>query len=258
MDGVLFLIFFSTLFIYNNHRLLGLTDINPKRFKSLTDSFLSSSYSIINDKRFYKAGVCLSLAGIMVSLFFCPLRILFLLIPMGIVSFAYSFPLIRRKSGMLRLREIPGMKIFFVSLVWAMTTVLLPIINLKISLFNWQVLLVLCRRILFIFAITIPFDIRDRQADSLNKMKTIPILFGERKAKLLALLALSCFLILALFQYGMKECYNFFFAFSISTLISAVLIWQSSASKKPYYYLVLLDGTMILQFLLVWLFNGEL
>lgn len=227
-DGLLSIIFFSTLFIYNHHRFIAL-----------------------RNNLFYQHATIVSLFGLIISAFYCPLKIILILIPLGFISFAYSVPLIRNKYGFVRLREIPGLKIFFLSLVWTLATVLLPILNLNLEFFTWPIFLTLTRRMLFVFAICIPFDIRDMQNDLRGNLRTLPVIMGERNAKILSLIALLCFFLLALFQFRFETFFNHALAFLLSSVITAMLVIKTYPWRKDFFYSVLIDGTMILQFLLV-------
>ena len=47
---------------------------------------------------------------------------------------------------------------------------------------------------------------------------------------------------------------SIFFALALSAVSSAIFIWKATPEKHDYYFTGLLDGTMIIQFSLVWLF----
>ena len=55
-------------------------------------------------------------------------------------------------------------------------------------------------RLFFILAITIPFDIRDLKYDEAN-LRTIPIIFGASKARLIGLLFLLVFEMISIIQF---------------------------------------------------------
>ena len=158
IDGLLFFIFFSTMFEYNLHRELSLNKVssksNPEKFKWA-----------LENKRLFKVTLYASLFGLMASVFFLSLSIILIIVPLGLITIGYSIPLIKNKTKKIRLRELPGVKILFVALVWGFTTVLLPAIDADLKLFTPAILFMLSRRILFVYAITIPFDIRDKQHD---------------------------------------------------------------------------------------------
>ena len=222
--GVLPLIFFSTLFIYN-YRLL--------------DSDIPTSLP----KSFLKIFVLLIVFGMMASCVFVRAEILLFLLPFGMLAVAYNLPFIR-------LRGIPYLKIFLISLIWAVVTVMVPAKDMGADIFTSEIGFVFLRRVLFIFALAMPFDIRDTSKDRSRHIKTLPVLFGEKKSKLFALGALGIYCALVFFSpFPSGRVGN---GLLLSAVVLAFLVLISSPSRSRYYYLILLDGTMILQFLLVW------
>ena len=75
---------------------------------------------------------------------------------------------------------------------------LLLVLENNISI-TQNIVLHLISRFLFVFAITIPFDIRDLKYDS-YKLRTIPLFFGVPKARFIAIITLFICVIIAIFQ----------------------------------------------------------
>ncbi len=120
---------------------------------------------------------------------------------------------------------------------------------------NIPTLFICIERALFIFAITLPFDIRDLSVDQSASLKTIPAVIGIKRTKIIA--AISIFLMISLCSLLFKmDFYNrsYLTALFISAIISYILIYFSKKGKHDYYYTGLLDGMMLLQFLLIELF----
>jgi len=128
----LFLIFFATLFEYNSHRFIAI--INNRNILKLEKN------SWVNEhlKLFYFI-VFISVAGFIVASVFAMREVLFALLPIGLLTLFYSFPLYKIGQRLFRFREIPGAKIFIISLVWSLTTIILPVIQKKISVDNLHV-----------------------------------------------------------------------------------------------------------------------
>ena len=105
---------------------------------------------------------------------------------------------------------------------------------------------------LFIFAITLPFDIRDLNVDNHGDVKTIPAVIGIEKTKKLGYGILVLCLALALCNHylGLYDL-KILIGLSISYLTSAWLVSFSSTERHDYFYSALMDGTMIIQFLIV-------
>lgn len=111
-----------------------------------------------------------------------------------------------------------------------------------------MVLTLFARRFLFILALAFVFDIRDYTKDRLTGTRTFPGVFGIRATKWLGLASLlaAAFLVPA----GVTPAHNA--ALLLPLLLAAVVIWQAEESRPDYYYALLTDGVMIVQFLTVW------
>jgi 4-hydroxybenzoate polyprenyltransferase len=165
----------------------------------------------------------------------------------GALSFAYILPFLKGK----RLRDIPYLKIILISMVWAFVCVILP---LSIVGRGWGLpeSLMFLEKALFIFALTIPFDIRDITWDAQTGVKTIPISVGTSKAKRWATYAIiSSFSIVFILSYFGVYTLNQYIALSISLTSSVFLIHKTKADKPNYFFYGLIDGQLILQSALI-------
>ena len=106
----------------------------------------------------------------------------------------------------------------------------------------------------FIFAITLPFDIRDLRVDNHDGVKTIPSVIGLQRTKRLGLLAIIvfCSLVVANYWLGTYQLVDLI-ALLISGLSTLYVVWISDQEKHDYFYSGLVDGTMVIQFALVML-----
>jgi len=177
-----------------------------------------------------------------------------LLFFIGLLALSYSFPLFRNKSKRVGLRNIPGAKLFIISMVWALSCVYVPIIELKstgTSVSLIALLLLTTKRFLFITAITIPFDIRDLFQDKQYNLKTLPVILGEKKSTLVCQALLILYIILLLIF--VPKLTLAIVGLTAVTLLTGWLIFKSRWEKNEYYYFLFLDGTLILQFLSVFI-----
>ncbi|MDB5155956.1 MAG: hypothetical protein JWR50_663 [Mucilaginibacter sp.] len=181
-----------------------------------------------------------------------------LLIFLGIISFAYSLPLFSLGDQKFGLRNIPGLKQFLITLVWTMSTVLLPILEAQdmhitnITLRDTTILI--AKRFLFIAALTVPFDIRDLFEDRESGLKTIPVAIGEKRAYLYCQFLLAGYIVL-LFLYRNNGFNTDFFALTLTAILAGWLIFKSEWKRNEYYYFFYLDGVLILQFVILMVFN---
>lgn len=180
-----------------------------------------------------------------------------LLVGLALISVSYSLPFFSSQEKRYSLRNIPGVKLFLIASIWSLSCVLLPILEMEsnnetaITLHDTMILIV--KRFLFIAAITVPFDIRDLFQDKSNDLRTIPVILGEKKALVICQALLAAYLIL-LFMFTDKLNSDYF-ALTLCTIITGWLIFKSKWEKNEYYYFLYLDGTMILQFLMLFIFS---
>ena len=105
--------------------------------------------------------------------------------------------------------------------------------NISIS---QNIVLHLIARFLFVFAITIPFDIRDIKFDVL-KLKTIPILFGIEMSKKVALIMLYVYASLELIQHLLiTPNKQIIFSAFLSCIYTQYLIKGSHEKQSGFYY----------------------
>lgn len=179
-----------------------------------------------------------------------------LLFSIGLLAISYNFPLFKDKSKRFGLRNLPGAKLFIISMVWALSCVCVPIIELKssgISVPLIALLLLTTKRFLFVTAITIPFDIRDLYQDKQYNLKTLPVILGEKRSTLFCQALLILYIILLLI-FVPKLTLAIAGLIAI-TLLTGWLIFKSRWEKDEYYYFFFLDGTLILQFLSVFVLH---
>lgn len=231
---LLALVFSSTVAVYNLDRLLG----GP-----LEDALARSGrHQWVSDHRNALWGLT-TVAGLTCAalLFFLDPVVLTGVLPLAVISAAYMVP-VRGK----RLKNVPGMKTGFIAGVWALATAGLPLLiaghGLFDALFEWVVL----ERFLFIFAITVPFEIRDVESDRESEIVSIVHVLGIRGSKGIALALLAAFALAAGLRFSATEPW-LAIAFGISALITGPLIARSTPERNDYFYSVLMDGTMLLQ-----------
>lgn len=243
----LFLIFFATLFEYNLHRLITILT-NKKAINSDKHSWVKKHL-----KLFYLL-VFISIAGFCMTVLQAKKEVLLILAPIAVLTLFYSTPISKRAEATLRLRQIPFLKIFLISFVWSVATALLPIIESQKTFNYTHISVILLERFLFIFAITVPFDIRDMSADKSAGLKTLPLLIGEKKSIVLATGALFLFLLISLIHYYFTHQLFLFLAFAVSCFSTLFFLNNDSTKRLQLYHYGILDGTILLQGLLVVVF----
>ena len=225
---------FGTISQYGLHRYIGLS--------RLEDQELNNRFLIIKENK-NSILLTVGLSGILSIYFWITMpaysRILAIL-PL-FLSLLYVVPVFTDNK---RLRDFPFIKIFLIALCWSLFSVTIPM--MEAGYISSDIALLSLERILFFYAITIPFDIRDYSIDIRNKVPTIPGQIGLQMAKHTASLS-SILGALILIYFGVS-----LVAASILSAVVLLLIYGSSDDRMDLYYTGLVDGTIILYFVLLY------
>jgi len=242
----LFIIFFATFFDYNLHRLYTL--------KYSETALKSDKYSWLNQhqKLFYTLMILASL-GFIACLFVADRRVILSLLPFAVSTIMYSIPLIPYHGRFIRLRDVPYLKAFIISLNWTFITFLLPYVKSETSIpiIDFTILNVL--RFLWIFALCLPFDIRDIESDLSYGLKTIPNQLGAIRSLVLASICNIASGVIAMLYFGWMHQYHFVFAFGLISIFTHVVLNNSKLKSYKYYHWGIVDGCLLLHFLIVYL-----
>ena len=170
------------------------------------------------------------------------------LILMAFLSLGYVLPILGNGR---RLRDIPYLKIFLIAIVWSVITVGLPFLELNNNIPTAHFLCLCMGRSCFIFALCIPFDIRDMDWDSRTNVKTIPLSIGVEKAKMLAILALIVSLSMNYLGKNtiVASPIHDFKIISVYA-ITAFMILKTHKNRSDYFFYGGVDGMILLQSLL--------
>jgi len=164
------------------------------------------------------------------------LAILFL----GIISILYPFAL----------RGIPFVKIFIISFVWTFSIMMLLVFENNIPISQniiWQFLSLF----LFVFSITVPFDIRDIDYDTQN-IVTIPLFFGVRRSKKIAIFSLLICGIISFFLYiKMALIMPHLLALIFLYILASIFILKSDKKNAKIYFSFWVESLGIFSYFLL-------
>lgn len=228
----LFVVFFATLCVYNFPKASVLFHRSSLRHKR-SFGFFALLFS--------------ALIGLAISLLMAQQEILAVVIPLGSLTLWYSIPFLKT----VKLRNIPYAKIFVIAFIWSAATVLIPFVHPSCTRDFFAVVGVFAERFFFIFAITIPFDMRDIALDQRSGLKTLPMLFDQRGSQKLSIVALMIFFSIATFHYAATHQHWVLLALGLSFALTLSFLCVERLRQWPLYYHALLDGSMLLQGLLV-------
>lgn len=187
------------------------------------------------------------------AVFFLQLGFIQKLYALGLAAFTALYALVELPVAgkLVKLRSIGILKTVFVAVVWSVTTVIIPLG--EINRHDSSLLFLLLRRFLFVLALTVCFEIKDIEADSRDGLKTLPMYLGVPNTKLLAQLILLLLAGVNVIQYAIFETPVYDMAsVNLSLLISIAAIQPIQKETSPLWYYVVLDGMMVLQFVLVY------
>ncbi len=143
-------------------------------------------------------------------------------------------------------RNIPYLKIFLIAYVWASATVIFPMLHEHLIIQNPKTIALFFERFLFVLAITIPFDIRDKESDRKAGLDTLVSLLSTQNSKILALFFLLICTVLVYYFHS-----DYFIHFVLVYILTAFLIIGSSNKHSEWYFAGLIDGIFVVEFLIL-------
>jgi len=164
------------------------------------------------------------------------------------LSIGYIVPIIGSEK---RLRDIGYLKIFLIAFVWA-GIFLMPISEFHQQ--NWSsiYLFVFLEKFIFIFALTLPFDIRDKELDQSTQVSTFANILSETQIKsLISISLISCSLLTVILFYSGVYTIGLMIAMLAFYAIQAGLSFRVTKGTSELYYLGVLDGLIIIQSLVI-------
>lgn len=159
------------------------------------------------------------LIGLIAVFFKLKPNIKWVLVVLGGVTFFYANPF----ETLTALRKIKGLKVYIIAIVWSLATVIIPILELGISIQS-EVYVSIFERFVLILILMLPFEIRDMNFDDL-KLSTIPQKIGLRNTKLLGYLGV--------FIWGLMMYFSNKFRPIVSTLLLLSLLILALHKSHP-------------------------
>ncbi len=164
------------------------------------------------------------------------------------ITLLYSFPLLPF-PGKRRLKDFGLLKIAVLSYVWTLITVWFPAVALP--RITPSFMLVFADRFLFMFALCLAFDIRDKPTDAREGIHTLPVMLGVKACYQIIRLALVLFVAVAILQFTVTGRFLELNAMILSALTTYFMVEYSRTRTSDLVYLAGIDGMMMLQALLV-------
>lgn len=228
---------FSSFSLYGLHGIVGLKNI-PSDSMTSRHQWIKSNFKTI--------AVLSVVAALMAVLVFIVMKAALLwFLPAVLVGFIYVLPVFKGK----RLRDLPFVKLVVICLEVTYLCVLLPLKTAEIELNG----LYLLERFLFLFAVTLPFDIRDQRIDNRNGDKTLVLLIGSRASLNLSTASLFLVMLLNLHFLQLFSDMALYFYIQFVAVGVAVLfnILHIRYRYSEWQYAVFYEGSLLLPGLLL-------
>lgn len=233
--GLLGFIFFGTVTGYNFVKYAGIAKLHHRS--------LARNLRLI---QIFSLGCFLALLYFALLV---PVEVLEVAAILGLITALYALPVL---SGRKNLREVAGLKVFVIALIWAGVTVLFPYVEAGAPL-GMDVVLECCQRFLFVLILIIPFEIRDLKYDPQN-LKTLPQRLGVKRVKLFGYL-LTAFWVGFEFLKSISS-FDSKMAVLMAAAFTGFALYRSNEDQPPYFASFWIEGIPILWMLLLLLFRS--
>lgn len=235
-ENILYFIFFATITGYNFVKYFGIAKFHHR---SLTDAL--------------KIIQVFSLVCFLLLCYFAmqlQLKTLISIGVFGLITFLYAIPFLPKNfylDNQQNLRDVSGLKVYVIALVWTGVTVFLPLINDDVDL-NADVYITAFQRFVFVVVLMLPFEIRDLKFDSL-KLATIPQKIGVKYTKII-----GSFLLLLLFSsefFKDELSYESLVKTLIIVLITLCFVFFTNKKRNRYYSSFWVESIPIIWLLII-------
>jgi hypothetical protein len=237
----------ATVLYYNFHKFsYRLKSYRPDR---VVRQLLASSVHPVDRYLFIIASIVFFTA-----FFFLDYNVMVVWICIIFLAVSYSLPLLPNGLTFQRLREKPLLKLFVVAFVWTAATVWLPVMSNLSLLYSYEVFTISFSRFALVFALCIPFEIRDEKKEYIRGMNSIMKL-GRKRIVVLTAVAIIISVVLILTLWRDTNNNLNLFAFVIPQLVSMFWLVHAKPDFPAWYYKGCVDGTMLLPLLFLILFS---
>ncbi len=239
ISPVVGLVFCCTLVIYNLDRL-----VEPNPGDSEHERWVDSHRRLLWGLTTISAAGSIALATQLRS------NAVVSLVIAGLIAIGYCLPVVRYHGRWRRLKALPGAKLVLIALVWTYATAGLPMLENAVA-FESSAIPVLLARFFFIAAVALPFDLPDMQRDQRSGIATLPILLGVNATQRVAFVLIAISAMTSLFNP-----WPYASALLVSSACVAGLIAILRPDRGVLYFMVALDGMLLVQAGLLWAIAG--
>ncbi|TCL68654.1 hypothetical protein EV196_10171 [Mariniflexile fucanivorans] len=234
---LLFFIFFASISGYNFVKYFGIVKFHHRRLASWLKTIQVFSFFCFLLMFYY--------------VFKLQVETLYFIVGFGVVTFFYAIPFLPKYlylDGKQNLRNVGGIKVYLIALVWAGVTVFLPIINSDYPI-NVDIIITGIQRFIFVIVLMLPFEIRDLIYDSL-KLATIPQKIGVKQTKIMGVILLFLFFVSEFFKD--EVAYRNIVVTALICFVTSLFVIFSKKEQGKYYSSFWVESLPVV-WLLFWL-----
>lgn len=234
----------ATVVYYNFHKFsYRLDSLRPDRiWKTIMDPSVRFA-----DRASFLLGGCVVLIGLSAA---TPVLIAAWSVA-ALIAVMYTLPVIRFPEKIRRLREVPLLKIVTVSLVWALATAFIPLLEAGKAADAFGAC---CFKFSLVFALCVPFEIRDQQRETERDIPSV-MRYGRARVVLVALSLLAWTTGQHYLQLAAGSSTGpLFLSHLLPASLAALWLFITRPQWPGWYFKLVVDGTMLLPFLLLILF----
>jgi len=164
---------------------------------------------------------------------------------LGVLSALYALPLLPSAKN---LRNLAGLKIYIVAFVWAGFSVLLPVLDAKMTL-DWDFAVTFIQRMLLVLVLILPFEIRDLQWDD-KSLRTLPQVLGIKNTTRLGIGLVLIFFLMTFLKDEIHQ-NEIVLRLILSAALILVLVSKKRMQSK-YFVMFWVEAIPIFWFGLFW------
>ena len=223
----------STLMTYTLHRLLGKKHLHP--------SMSTYRYTFVNDNSRITSGSVVFFGLIaLLSFWYLPRPSQIVMVACGILSLSYILPLL----GKSRLRDVGILKLVLISIVWGA----LPIHGfLEASGPSSICWLLLAEHFAFIFALTIPFDLRDQELDKTSEISNLANTVGAERSRYMMIIFFALAGVLSILLYRQGHYTQIGLCSHLIFYMASAVLCMRHRKRSELYFLLILDGLILIK-----------
>ncbi len=234
--SLLYFVFFTTILGYNFVKYFGVAKFHQKRLTGNLNAIQIVSF--------------ISLVFIFYFANQLQFKTLIYMAFFTLITVFYAIPFLPKYKNS-SLRNISGIKIYVIALIWTGVTVIVPVVNADCEL-SADVMWLVLQQGIYIVVLMLPFEIRDLKFDN-QKLATIPQKIGVPKTKLLGILLLVFFFLMEFLKDNTNNVK--IIALLLVVIVTGLFVHFSKKEQNKYYCSFFVEGLPVFWLVLLIMFN---